>query len=69
MRFNFTVRKLGDDNALNSSVGQAFVDEIREMLPADEYPHLVAMIAERLLASIRRPLLLDGGATGRRVAI
>ncbi len=36
MRFNFTVRKLGDDAALNSSVGQAFVDEIHKQVQEDK---------------------------------
>ena len=36
MRFSFTVRKLGDDNALNSSVGQAFVDEIHKQVQEDK---------------------------------
>ena len=35
MRFTFTVRKLGDDEALNSSVGQAFVDEIHKQVQED----------------------------------
>ena len=34
MRFSFTVRKLGDD-ALSSSVGQAFVDEIDKQVQED----------------------------------
>ena len=36
MRFSFTVRKLGDDDALNSSVGQAFVDEIHKQVQEDK---------------------------------
>jgi hypothetical protein len=35
MRFNFTVRKLGDDEALNSSVGAAFVDEVHKQVQED----------------------------------
>lgn len=35
MRFSFTVRKLGDDEAVNSSVGQAFVDEIDRQVRQD----------------------------------
>lgn len=35
MRFTFTVRKLGDDDALNSSVGQAFVDEVSKQVRED----------------------------------
>jgi 3-ketosteroid 9alpha-monooxygenase subunit A len=34
MRFSFTVRKLGDD-ALSSTVGQAFVDEIHKQVQED----------------------------------
>ena len=36
MRFSFTVRKLGDDAALNSSVGAAFVDEIHKQVQEDK---------------------------------
>jgi phenylpropionate dioxygenase-like ring-hydroxylating dioxygenase large terminal subunit len=36
MRFSFTVRKLGDDEALNSSVGQAFVDEVHNQVLEDK---------------------------------
>ena len=36
MRFSFTVRKLGDDAALNSTVGQAFVDEIHKQVQEDK---------------------------------
>ena len=36
MRFSFTVRKLGDDEALNSSVGQAFVDEVGKQVEEDK---------------------------------
>jgi nitrite reductase/ring-hydroxylating ferredoxin subunit len=36
MRFSFTVRKLGDDEALNSSVGQAFVDEVAQQVIEDK---------------------------------
>ena len=36
MRFNFTVRKLGDDEALNSSVGAAFVDEVHKQVLEDK---------------------------------
>jgi nitrite reductase/ring-hydroxylating ferredoxin subunit len=35
MRFSFRVRKLGDDAALNSTVGQAFVDEIHKQVQED----------------------------------
>lgn len=35
MRFSFTVRKLGDD-ALNSTVGDAFVDEIHKQVKEDK---------------------------------
>ena len=36
MRFSFTVRKLGDDSSLNSTVGQAFVDEIHKQVQEDK---------------------------------
>ena len=36
MRFTFTVRKLGDDAALNSSVGAAFVDEVTRQVREDK---------------------------------
>jgi len=36
MRFSFTVRKLGDDEALNSSVGRAFVDEVAKQVREDK---------------------------------
>jgi 3-ketosteroid 9alpha-monooxygenase subunit A len=35
MRFSFTVRKLGDDDAVNSSVGRAFVEEIHKQVQED----------------------------------
>lgn len=35
MRFSFTVRKLSDDDAFNSSVGQAFVDEVGTQVEED----------------------------------
>lgn len=35
MRFTFTVKKLGDDAAINSTVGQAFVDEIDKQVQED----------------------------------
>ena len=36
MRFSFTVRKLGADEALNSSVGAAFVDEVHRQVLEDK---------------------------------
>ncbi|KLR60785.1 Rieske (2Fe-2S) domain-containing protein [Actinobacteria bacterium IMCC26207] len=36
MRFSFTVRKLGTDEALNSSVGAAFVDEVHRQVLEDK---------------------------------
>ncbi len=36
MRFNFTVRKLGSDDSLNSSVGDAFVAEIDRQVREDK---------------------------------
>ena len=36
MRFNFCVRKLGDDDALNSTVGDAFVAEVDRQVREDK---------------------------------
>jgi phenylpropionate dioxygenase-like ring-hydroxylating dioxygenase large terminal subunit len=51
MRFTFTVRKLGDD-AVDSSVGQAFVDEIDKQVQEDS-----PIWANK--AYIKRPALAD----------